>query len=140
MENKKITKEDIDKIPSNLFYNAKARKQIKQFYKELRLLINEKVKKKEKLTDLKNGIFLLIKKIFPDKFQYFYVGKDFINFLQVINNKWEKIRKLYDAELNKEDKKTEPIDTEKYIIPKQEDDMMKLKEALDKFKENGKNP
>ena len=77
MENKKITKEDIDKIPSNLFYNTKARNQIKQFYKELRLLINEKVKKKEKLTDLKNGIFLLIKKIFPDKFQYFYVGKDF---------------------------------------------------------------
>ena len=77
MENKKITKEDIDKIPSNLFYNTKSRKQIKQFYKELRLLINEKVKKKEKFTDLKNSIFLLIKKIFPDKYQYFYVGKDF---------------------------------------------------------------
>ena len=68
----------------------------------------------------------------------FYVGKDFINFLQVINNKWEKIRKLYDAELNKEDKKTEPIDTEKYIIPKQEDDMMKLKEEVEKLNTNEK--
>ena len=68
----------------------------------------------------------------------FYVGKDFINFLQVINNKWAKIRKLYDAELNKEDKKTEPIDTEKYIIPKQEDDIMKLKEEVEKLNINEK--
>ena len=68
----------------------------------------------------------------------FYVGKDFINFLQVINNKWTKIRKLYDDELNKEDKNTEPIDTEKYIIPKQEDDMMKLKEEVEKLNNNEK--
>ena len=68
----------------------------------------------------------------------FYVGKDFINFLQVINNKWTKIRKLYDDELNKEDKNTESIDTEKYIIPKQEDDMMKLKEEVEKLNINEK--
>ena len=66
----------------------------------------------------------------------FYVGKDFINFLQVINNKWEKIRKLYDDELKKEDKNPEPIDTEKYIIPKIEDDMMKLKEEVEKLYKN----
>jgi hypothetical protein len=54
----------------------------------------------------------------------------------LINNKWGKIRKLYDAELNKKDKKLEPIDTEKYIIPKQEVNIMKLKEEVEKLNTN----
>ena len=69
----------------------------------------------------------------------FYVGKDFINFLHVINDKFEKVRKFYDDELNKEDKETEPINTEKYVIPKQEDDMMKLKEEIEKLNTNESN-
>ena len=44
MEINKIPKEIIDKIPSNLLYSTKARKQIRQFHKELGKLINEKTK------------------------------------------------------------------------------------------------
>ena len=61
MEINKIPKEVIVDIPSNLLNNSKTRKQIKQFYKELRLLINEKVKKKESLINIKQDIFLLPK-------------------------------------------------------------------------------
>ena len=71
MEINKIPKEIIDKIPSNLLYSTKARKQIRQFHKELGRLINEKTKRNENLINIKKDIQLLIKNIFPDKYQYF---------------------------------------------------------------------
>jgi len=71
MEINKIPKEIIDKIPSNLLYSTKARKQIRQFHKELGKLINEKTKRNENLINIKKDIQLLIKNIFPDKYQYF---------------------------------------------------------------------
>ena len=72
MELNKIPKEIIEKIPSNILYNTKARKETKLFYSELTKLINEKSKINENLVNIKNDIHLLIKKIFPDRYQYFY--------------------------------------------------------------------
>ena len=101
MEINKIPKEVIDDIPSNLLNNSKTRKQIKQFYKELRLLINEKVKKKESLINIKQDIFLLIKKIFPDKYEYFYYQSNYqsleIFIFCLCNQLEEKISKLVEG-------------------------------------------
>ena len=72
MEINKIPKEIIDQLPSNLLYTTKARKQIKQFHKELGKLITEKSKRNDNLINIKKDIQLLIKNIFQDKYQYFF--------------------------------------------------------------------
>ena len=72
MEINKIPKEIIEQLPSNLLYSTKARKQIKQFHKELGKLITEKSKRNENLINIKKDIQLLIKNIFQDKYQYFF--------------------------------------------------------------------
>ena len=77
-----ITKEIIDNLPPNILCSSKERRQIKQFYKELRLLINEKVKKKESLVNIKQDIYMLIKKIFPNTYQNFYHQNN-INSLEI---------------------------------------------------------
>ena len=61
-----ITKEIIDNLPPNIFCSFKERRQIKKFYKELLLLINEKVKKKESLVNIKI-FFRIHTKIFTTK-------------------------------------------------------------------------
>ena len=77
-----ITKEIIDNLPPNILYSSKERKHIKQFYKELRLLINEKAKKKESLVNIKQDIYILIKNIFPNIYQNFYYQNN-INSLEI---------------------------------------------------------
>ena len=72
MEINKIPKEIIDKIPNNILYTTKSRKQIKHFYQELRKLIREKSKLNENLINIKKDIQILIKNVFPDKYQYFF--------------------------------------------------------------------
>ena len=72
-----ITKEIIDNLPPNIFCSFKERRQIKKFYKELLLLINEKVKKKESLVNIKQDIYMLIKNIFPNTYQNFYHQNNF---------------------------------------------------------------
>ena len=72
MENNKITKEILDKIPQNILYSNKSRKQIKQFHKELKKLISEKSKRNENLINIKKDIQFLITNIFPDKYKYFF--------------------------------------------------------------------
>ena len=61
-----INKEIIDNLPPNILSSSKERKHIKQFYKELRLLINEKANKKKSLVNIKQDIYILIKNIFPN--------------------------------------------------------------------------
>ena len=72
MELNKIPKEIIDKIPANVLYSTKARKETKLFFHELLRLINEKSKINENLVNIKKEIHLLIKNIFPERYQYFY--------------------------------------------------------------------
>ena len=79
MENQKITKEIINNIPQNLFLNSKTRKKMKLFYNELLKVINEKSKKKENPKNIKNDLFSLLKKIFPDIYHYFYTNKNYQN-------------------------------------------------------------
>ena len=71
MENGKIPKEFIDKIPHNIFYSTKSRKQIKQFHKELGKLISNS-KRNENLINIKKDIYFLITKIFSDTNKYFF--------------------------------------------------------------------
>ena len=77
-----VTKEIIDNLPQNILYSSKERKHIKQFYKELRLLINEKANKKESLVNVKQDIYMLIKNIFPNIYQHFYYQNN-INSLEI---------------------------------------------------------
>ena len=71
MENDKIPKEFIDKIPHNIFYSTKSRNQIKQFHKELGKLIS-KSKRNENLINIKKDIYFLITNIFSDTYKYFF--------------------------------------------------------------------
>ena len=73
MEQNKIPKEIIDNIPNDLFLQSKTRKQLKQFYSELKELLKSKGAQP---ISAKNEIILLIRKIFSDKYRYFIYDRD----------------------------------------------------------------
>ena len=73
----------------------------------------------------------------------FYVGKNFVNFLKVINAEKDQIVKLREEEKEKIqkqndnndiEKKVKPIDLEEYILPRIEDNLLDIMNEIDKMK------
>ena len=72
----------------------------------------------------------------------FYLGKDVIQFLEVINEEKEYLEKLFQKEKEKKEKKEIPyIEVSKYVYPKKEDDVKMINTIiyeLNLFKKNNK--
>ena len=97
-----------------------------KFFEDLLLPKEVVIKLMEKLNDYNKIVKLL-----------FYLGKDCVQFLQIIIEKHELISKCFNDKKDSDQKnKYCLIDIEEYVEPKREDDIKLILECFEKIKEN----
>ena len=129
----------------NLYFQKEKIKEMLENDKTCNFLIDELIRYRDFFKDLilsKNDVVKLIQK--AEKYNQilnllFYLGKDFLLFLEVLYECKDKILELFKKEysdINNIDKqkKISFIEIGKYIEPKEEDNIEKINEMIDKIK------